>query len=95
MKRGAKVAVCYDGKFSRKMPGEVVDTHNGYRIKVRFQLWEEFPGPFIEVWFPLRMTGRRWGGAPKQFAGWVRTENSLMRNMFGVPGCWYSVVRWR
>lgn len=36
MKRGDKVAVCHDGKWGRRVLGEVVATRNGHHIKVAF-----------------------------------------------------------
>ena len=36
MKRGTKVAVCHDGKWSRMVEGVVVDTRRGHHIKVSF-----------------------------------------------------------
>ena len=36
MKRGAKVAVCHDGKWSRRVEGVVVGTRRGHHIRVSF-----------------------------------------------------------
>lgn len=36
MKRGQKVHVCHDGKWGRRVLGEVVQQHNGHHITVRF-----------------------------------------------------------
>ena len=37
MKRGDKVFVCYDGKWGRRVVGEVLATAQTSRIQVRFQ----------------------------------------------------------
>lgn len=47
MKRGDKVAVCHDGKWGRRVEGEVVATRNGHHVKIRFfhpgtDAWVEF-----------------------------------------------------
>lgn len=36
MKRGTIVAVCHDGKWGRRVQGEVVATRRGHHIQVRF-----------------------------------------------------------
>ncbi len=35
-KRGNKVFVCDDGKWSRRVVGEIINTHNGHHIQIRF-----------------------------------------------------------
>jgi hypothetical protein len=48
MKRGNKVAVCHDGKWVRRVVGEVIATRRGHHIKVRF-LHPENGSP-VEFW---------------------------------------------
>lgn len=37
MKRGSEVWICYDGKWSRRVPGYVVATRQGHHVLVEFQ----------------------------------------------------------
>ena len=46
MKRGQKVFVCHDGKWGRRVEGEVIQTDNGSRIKVGFMNNDKY----IEFW---------------------------------------------
>lgn len=94
MKRGDKVAVCYDGKWGRRVPGTVLATKNGYRILVEFNEYacDEGDAP-VQHWFRVRAPERRWGQA-KMFAGYVKVKRSLMQGLFGVPGDYYTVYKW-
>jgi hypothetical protein len=95
MKRGQIVAVCYDGKWSRKVPGRVLATKNGYKILVEFTEWayDDNSKP-IQHWFRVRAPKRRWGQA-KSFAGFVPVGKSIMAHLFGAPGDYYSVHKWK
>ena len=93
MKRGDHVAVCYDGKWGRRVKGEVIATRKGSRILVRFPEWANEEN-IIEHWFPVRKLGSKWGGPRKNYAGFVQVEKSIMRGLFGMPGDWYSVWPW-
>lgn len=41
MKRGSKVWVCHDGKWTRKVPGHIVATRQGHHVLVEFQHADE------------------------------------------------------
>lgn len=97
MKRGTKVAVCHDGKYSRRVPGEVVDTHNGHHIKIRFY----HPNSEEPVEFWARKAPAIRYRQDKQvsrylsiirlkraayFVGWADTDSWCP---------WYAVYRWR
>lgn len=82
MKRGDKVWVCQDGKFSRRVEGVVVQNHHGNRIKVRFVYGQcEEDTEEVEAWFGRNTTIRysrtrdgscfSYGKRYKRFAGWV------------------------
>lgn len=93
MKRGDFVAVCYDGKWSRRVKGEVIATRKGSRILVRFPEYAN-PDNIIEHWFPVRRLATIWGGPRKNYAGFVQVDKSIMKGLFGMPGDWYSVWPW-
>lgn len=63
MKRGTKVAVCHDGKWGRRVQGEVIATRNGHHIKVSFPHPET--GELVELW------ARRMSGKYGHFGGWA------------------------
>ena len=88
MKRGDTVAVCYDGKWARKVKGEVIRQHNRHHITVRHKLYAD--DVIVETRF--RATRRK---SRRGFAGWVRTDCALMPMLFGAPGDWYRVYKWR
>ena len=91
MKRGDKVAVCYDGKWGRRVLGEVIATKQTSRIQVRFK---EYAGEEILThWFRKRKRSRRHGGRPFYYGGFVPVDKSLMQSMFGMPGDWYSIFK--
>jgi len=87
MKRGKTVAVCYDGKSGRRVPGVVTETRRGHHIKVRFKPWGVDEAPEVEAWF-RRDRPRRY------FTAFVESENALMPALFSAPGDFYSVYRW-
>ena len=103
MKIGQEVAVCQDGKWSRRVKGVVVATKNGYKIKVRFTYgYDEETTHAIEVWFKVRGTikfmkkphGSKYGGVYyakryKDFAGWVNDEAA---KDWWCP--WFRVAEW-
>jgi hypothetical protein len=94
MKRGQTVAVCYDGKWSRRVPGHILATKHGYKILVEFMEWagEEGTEP-IRHWFRVRPAKRRWR-QEKFFAGYVPVKKSIMEHLFGAPGDYYAVYKW-
>lgn len=93
MKRGDSVAVCYDGKWGRRVKGEVIATRKGSRILVRFPEYANEEN-VIEHWFKVRRLPTIWGGPRKNYAGFVQVEKSIMRGLFGMPGDWYCVWPW-
>lgn len=94
MKRGKFVAVCYDGKYSRRVKGEVLRT-NKSRILVRFP--EFVSGTIVEHWFHQRRRPAKYGGPRKYYAGFVPVvPNSLMFGL-GITdiGDWYRIYSWK
>lgn len=93
MKRGTIVAVCQDGKWSRRVKGEVIATRQGHHIKVRF------PHPDtnepVEFWARKSRTVRYMRKRPgsvftyrtryRFFGGWAEIDTFCP---------WYSVVKW-
>lgn len=91
MKLGAKVWVCHDGKYSRRVEGEVVATRRGHHLQIKF-----FHEDCGEVLFWARRTpavrylkesgifikSRR----PVSFGGWADID-------WFMP--WYSVAKWK
>lgn len=97
MKRGMKVAVCYDGKYGRRVPGIVTATRRGHHIKVRFIPYASEDNTEVESWFRIKRS--KCNGQRKYFGGWARYENALMPmlfTMFGAtaPGDYYTVHKW-
>jgi hypothetical protein len=92
MKRGDKCYVCYDGKWGRRVLGEVIATKYK-RIQVRFPEWASDDGTVLTHWFHQR-TRKRYGfGRRKYYGGFVPVKQSLMGNLFGLPGDWYRVFK--
>lgn len=96
MKRGTEVAVCHDGKWSRKVKGVVVQTKNGYKIKVRFTYgYDEETVETVEAWFkvrpPIRYQKRKgyftYSKRKKSYSGWVDTDK------WWSP--WFAVYKWK
>ena len=87
MKHGDTVAVCYDGKYSRRVAGLVVKGRKGHHVLVRFNL----EGETVEAWFRARRRGKR-----KYYAGWLRHDDAFMPLLFPqVPGDYFAVYKWR
>ena len=93
MKRGQTVAVCYDGKWGRRVKGVVIATKQS-RICVRFNLWSD-PAVQVTHWFHARRKGRKYGGPSKRHAGFVPVDDSLMQKLGIGPGDWYAIYKWR
>jgi hypothetical protein len=92
-KIGQKVAVCYDGKWGRRVEGIVTGTKQK-SIRVRFKDWVD--GKEAEAWLRKNKRRKKYGGAPSYFCGYVRDVDwSLHRNMFGLPGDYYSTAKWK
>jgi hypothetical protein len=69
MKRGAKVYVCHDGKYGRRVQGDVVATRNGHHILVGF----EHPAcGYVEFWARRRTTNKQ--RPYTSFCGWADIE---------------------
>lgn len=93
MKRGAKVAVCHDGKWGRRVQGEIIATRQGHHVQVRFPHPET--GEPVEFWArknrTIRRTIRRKGSCISTgkryayFSGWADIA-------WWYP--WYAVHPW-
>ena len=95
MKRGTLVAVCHDGKWGRRVQGEVVGTRNGHHILVRFPNPED--GTNVEFWARLNRPIRKrrvreteyyiavQPKRPKYFSGWADID-------YFCP--WFAVYPW-
>lgn len=91
MKRGQAVAVCHDGKWGRRVKGEVIETRRGHHIKVRF---EHCDAGVVEFWCRINRVIRYrkrqgcivWSARPKYFAGWVDID-------WFCP--WYVIHPWK
>ena len=81
MKRGTIVAVCQDGKWSRRVKGVIIGTDRGNRIKVKFTYGDHE----YEYWF--RKQPRKHGARPCKlhFAGWTEVDTFCP---------WFSVWKW-
>lgn len=64
MKRGQKVAVCYDGKWGRRVPGIVTGTRNGHHIRVRFVPYCSEDEKELEAWFRAMAKGHALAAHP-------------------------------
>lgn len=94
MKRGQIVAVCHNGKWGRRVKGEVVATRQGHHIKVRFP--NPDTGAPLEFWARVspiihytRKT-RKWVWYDKRYktyGGWI--------DGIDVWSPWYSVTKWK
>ena len=93
LKRGMAVAVCYDGKYGRRVKGEVIRTDRGSRVLVRFPLWADETDTVIEHWF--KREHAQWNPQRQYFGGYVPRERSVMKYFFGLPGDYYAVCRWQ
>lgn len=93
MKRGDKVAVCHDGKWSRRIQGEVLETRNGHHLKIRF--FHPGTGALVEFWARKSPTVRhrrqklpsciQYGKRYAYFAGWADID-------WFCP--WFAVHKW-
>ncbi len=93
MRYGDEVAVCYDGKWGRRVKGRVLCGKKGTMILVEFQQRGE--ETILQHWFRRRRGGKNTlGGKQYYFGGFVPVDGSLMRSLFGTPGDWYSVWKW-
>lgn len=90
MKVGQEVAVCYDGKYGRRVKGVVIKQHNGHHITVRFEPWAgDDDNKPVEVKFRRGHNNRHWEGYHKE------VECSIHRSLCGLPGDYYSIKgRW-
>lgn len=94
MKLGTKVSVCHDGKFSRRVQGEVVATKRGYSVKVRFP--HPANGQLVDFWARKIATVRHCRNKPPSciyygkryayFAGWADID-------WFCP--WFAVHKWK
>ena len=94
MKRGNEVAVCYDGKYGRRVKGVVTKQHNGHHITVRFTPWPD-GAKEVDVRFRQLKYGNR-----KFYGGWARLEGAMMPMIFPMFGAtavgdYYTVLKWR
>ena len=91
-KLGQKVAVCYDGKWGRRVMGEIIATHRGSAITVRFQEWAG--ESILTHKFRRRARKKIFGGPPHYWGGYVPVADSLMRSLWGASGDYYAVWEW-
>jgi hypothetical protein len=76
------VYVCYDGKIGRKKIG-TVKQRRGFAILVEFVPYDSEGERLVECWFIRR--------SDQSFGGYLKSDDSLMKSMFGTKGDWYSV----
>lgn len=92
MKRNQEVAVCHDGKWSRRVKGTVIATRNGHHIKVRFSHPEidttvEFWARKVKKVCYCKVSGRFINFRhPAYFAGWADAD-------YFCP--YFSVYKWK
>lgn len=94
MKRGTIVAVCHDGKWGRRVKGEVIATRRGHHIQVQFPHPET--GEPVEFWARKGRTVHYCRNKPGSciywhkhyayFSGWADID-------WWCP--WYKVLPWR
>lgn len=94
MKYGQKVAVCHDGKWGRRVQGEVVGTRRGHHIKIRFN--SPVDDKPVEFWARKLPTIHYMRNKPGSciyyskryayFAGWADID-------WFSP--WFSVYKWK
>jgi hypothetical protein len=80
-KKEDRVFVCYDGKWGRRQVGRVIK-RRGFAVQVEFPKFAD-NNHVVTNWF-VRIS-------PQAFGGYVRSQDSLMKMMFKLPGDWYSV----
>ena len=84
MKRGQFVSVCYDGKYSRRVKGEVIKQHNGHHISVKFIPWDNPEHGEVIVKFRKRNRKQQW-------EGFTKDDGSIHTNLFGAVGSYFRV----
>lgn len=94
-----RVAVCYDGKWTRAVEGFVAGvgpkrSSKGKTprwIKVRFVPWVNEEAGEVEILCVPEGAGK---GKPVSFGGWVKgeSEHGVMR-MLGCEGDWYGIQK--
>lgn len=89
MKRGDIVAVCYDGKWGRRVRGEVLATRQCSRILVRFESYAE--SAIVEHWFKLCNRKTKYGGKRKYYGGYARVEHYPTEGVAEVWEEYYTV----
>jgi len=88
MKTSKKVAVCYDGKYGRRVEGTIIKQHNGHHIDVEFIPYASDAVTPVVVRFRRGKNNRHW-------EGYHRHDVSLMESMMGLPGDYYAIKgRW-
>lgn len=87
MKRGQKVWVCYDGKFSRRVEGEILSV-KPHGILVRFEEWGSDEVNIITHLFRTRNKNR----GKKDYWSYVPVNKSLMNMLWGAYGDYYRVM---
>lgn len=107
IKRGSDVAVCYDGKVSRRIKGTVLSAHSD-KILVSFTTPDDRQ---VTHWFKrvrkrhalTLQTGRNVNKSFKRsnsfplYHGYVpgtEQDRALMTMLFGAPGDYYRVMPW-
>ena len=94
MKLGKTVAVCHDGKYSRRIQGTIIATNKGSKILVRFPHPDPEVGGDVQAWFRKEKAIRHWkkldniwyGKRPARFSGWVDVD-------WFCP--WFTVYPWK
>ena len=94
MKTGSKCFVCYDGKYGRRVVGEVIATKQS-KILVEFPEWASEDGTILQHWFHRKSRGVMIGGPRYYYGGYVPTKDSLMNKLYNAPGDWYSVFKFK
>ena len=84
MKTGSKVFVCHDGKWGRRVVGEVIATRNGHHVKVRFPHPNNEGEPDVEFW-ARKLPKSRWNPQTR-FGGWAECD-------WFCP--WFSIYKYR
>ncbi len=94
MKTGSKCFVCYDGKYGRRVLGEVIATKQS-KILVQFPEWASEDGTVLQHWFRRKSRGVMFGGPRYYYSGYVPTKDSVMNKLFGAPGDYYRVFKFK
>ena len=94
MKIGSKCFVCYDGKYGRRVIGEVIATKQS-KILVQFPQYASKTGTILQHWFHRKNRSTRYGGPRYSYAGFVPENDSVMEAMYNLPGSWYRVFKFK